>query len=152
MITLELFPLPPSENGLYPTIFIGGRVRRVQSAALKSFLKEVEAWHWSNQRVIASAVSEFKMATQDIMTDISVSIELRLKRERLITKKNTRKVFDVSNRIKAVHDSLSSLLSIDDHRFVCGDVFPTIIAEGKECLKIVLTLRKIKTVGMIEGF
>lgn len=39
------------------------------------------------------------------------------KKERLFTLKNKPKKLDVSNRIKAIHDSLCKLLEIDDSLF-----------------------------------
>lgn len=40
-----------------------------------------------------------------------------LKRSRILTQKNTVKMFDTSNRIKALHDELAKLISVDDSHF-----------------------------------
>lgn len=111
MLLLKKFPLGPSSNSIYSSV--NGR-----------FIKSVEARKYE-ALVDMYGLKEFRILDQfkelvkphDVF---HVDMYFVFVRDRLVSKKETIKRLDSSNRIKSVSDGLSKILGIDDCRFVTG--------------------------------
>jgi len=106
--------MSPSENQMYPT---GKHGRRFPSQHLKKFRQNITFWTFQNAINVKSARMLCKRWLEEGKF-IHVDATFGFPNEKLFTKKNTVKVLDTSNRIKALHDALSTdILLIDDRYF-----------------------------------
>lgn len=114
VVNLEGFPLPPSVNNLYLTI---GK-RRVKAGDYRLFERAVMVWMKRN----AEALDYARQLT--ILTGpkrfIHIDTMFYMKRERIFCKDGRPKRNDTSNRIKALHDALATILGLDDCYFWSG--------------------------------
>lgn len=105
-------PMPPSSNNQYLSVIRNGRPRKVPSAKLSLFKKEMMHWALVHRAAVKSA--------RELIGDAPVEIEayFYFPKTKLIAKTGNWKKLDVSNRLKALHDCLSDILHIDDKLFV----------------------------------
>lgn len=109
-------PMGPSCNNMYPTIRNGNRLFRVSSKELKKFQKEMGKYPSLCKEVFHKG----KFQVQE-WVEAGMPLEIKclffFQHKRIFTKDGCAKKIDVSNYIKAVHDSLCNLLEIDDSVF-----------------------------------
>ncbi len=112
-IYLNGLPNPPSCNALYPTF----RGRRIKSKALIEFTRSVGYWGLAHKLTVLEA-REVCQYWISVGYFLKLSAEINFKKERIFCKDGRVKKMDASNRIKALHDSISeSILCIDDSYF-----------------------------------
>lgn len=134
---LEDLPIPPTSNSQYKLFRRGLKTYHVPSAELKRFKKDMEAWALKNHK----RCIDIKNAIHG-RSHIPLSCEciFYFKKERIWTKAGKPKKFDVSNRLKAIHDEVCKLIGIDDSEFfsISAKKIPT---EGfPECVNINIRL------------
>lgn len=111
MLLLKRFPLPPSSNQLYASV--NGRL--IKSTEGRKYDSLIDGYKLREFRIL----EQFKETVKP--TDLfNVDMHFIFMRDRLISKKDTIKRLDSTNRLKAAHDGLSKILDIDDCRFVTG--------------------------------
>lgn len=153
-IVFDNFPIPPSSNAIYRSFFNKkiGRLVHYKSKELKAYQVLVDSWASNRSMMIAAAKHVLESGVRDHMNSIRVDAYFGLKRSRLWTRENTRKKIDVSNRIKALHDTLSTCLGIDDRFFFPGDCEPVVVADlmEDECVLIKMTVKPPRLMGTIK--
>ena len=113
-IVFPLFPMPPSSNKIYKH-FLDRRskkVRRVSTDSLKQFNVESLRWKLHNKKLCEQAHELFKDEAY-----IKVVVQVGLHDDHIHTKKGKVRKMDVSNRGKALFDSISKLIDVDDCHF-----------------------------------
>jgi len=114
-VLFEDLPMPPTSNHQYISITRRGRTYRVASEELRTF-KELMSMYpniFPDFKVKFHIVQDWAARKRPL----EIRCTFYFKRERLFTKDNRFKRLDVSNRLKASHDSLSEILEIDDSYF-----------------------------------
>lgn len=119
--TFKYFPMSPTSNHLYMVI----RGRLVKSSEGRLYLQKVGQWYSKNK----SAVDKLKAILRD--RTLRVDCAFYFPRSKLLTKKNTLKKLDATNRFKALHDALSQVIGVDDSHFISG-YFEKRISENDE--------------------
>lgn len=120
-------PIPPSSNNQYFLARRGKKTYHIPSEELRDFKRTMAMY--------PSTCTDFLMSKHIIQGWVNEGLQLAIssvfffKSERLFTKKDLPKRLDCSNRIKALHDSLSSLLEVDDSWFF------QVFAQKAECEK-----------------
>lgn len=114
---LRGFPLPPSANGLYANQLKGGG-GRYKTTDYKKF--EADAYHWSlaNQhqlRILRMMIEKLKPSQV-----LHVDRMFWFKAHKILTKDLRPRRNDTSNRLKALDDTLSKLIGLDDSYFWAG--------------------------------
>lgn len=109
-------PIPPSSNNQYILVRRGRKTYHVPSEELKTFKKEMASYAVFNRKafefnkgVVGAWVGEGCL--------LEVKAEMFFEHSRIFCKDGSPKKFDVSNRLKALHDQLALLLDIDDKWF-----------------------------------
>lgn len=107
-------PMPPTSNNQYRLCYRGGKMLHRATHQLTRF-KEL-----MNKYPLTCA-SQFMASKQLIQSWKGVPLEITcvffFHKSRLINRKGEFKRLDVSNRLKAAHDSICRLLEIDDSQF-----------------------------------
>ena len=112
-IAITHLPMPPSENMAYPT---GRNGRRYKSAQLVQFQLDIQRYMQIHNREKHLASQILKTWLMDSMR-LSIILNFYFTKQRLISKKGTTKKLDVTNRLKAICDSISESLDFDDCNF-----------------------------------
>lgn len=108
-------PLPPSSNLIYNTVMIHGYPRRVKSAKMRTWLREMEGWAYNYPEALRDArLLVSNMAADDVL---KVDAVFCFQKGSVLTLKGKPKKLDVSNRVKCLHDRISELIGIDDSYF-----------------------------------
>lgn len=102
-------PIPPSDNNLYANV---PKLGRVKASGYRTYQKEVDAWAWSNMKILREA-----RRLASLKPLLSVTLRLKMTRDCFWTRKGTVKRIDVANRLKASLDVLSRLIELDDSHF-----------------------------------
>lgn len=111
MLLLKRFPLGPSSNSIYSSV--NGRF--IKSVEARKYEALVNMYGLKEFRII----EQFKKLVKP--SDVfHVDMYFVFLRDRLVSKKETIKRLDSSNRIKSASDGLSKILGIDDSRFITG--------------------------------
>lgn len=150
IIIFDNFPIPPSLNHCYPTVFSRklGRAIRVSSGELKKFKRAADNWEASRPEVVKAARRYLLPNHRNL---IQVDAYVGLHSECLFTREATRKKYDVSNRVKPLHDALAEILGIDDRFFSVGETQPVLIPKEKtECVLIRMAIREIQTMSQVH--
>jgi Holliday junction resolvase RusA-like endonuclease len=111
-IVFKGIPLPPSSNNQYILVRGRGKTFHAPSQELKRFRLAME-FYW------AENLAAVKLAQQLFPGHpLTIHASFGFEKSRLLTKKGTFKRLDVSNRLKALHDSVAAAIGIDDCNFV----------------------------------
>lgn len=112
---LTNYPFPPSLNKSYPTNRMG---RRFPSQELTKFKNAAKLYAISQD--LAALVSDCTRVVKDEDVFIKVDLLFSIPKSAMFTKDQRVKKLDVDNRIKAVFDSISDLIQVDDRHFQVG--------------------------------
>lgn len=122
MIILNYLPMPPRLSDCY------ARHRRMfKTKELKAYEKEMLDYWKQNLSVIRKAKLELKSGPQ---SPLRVDRYFVFPPHEIFTKKDTVKMMDTTNRIKAFDDAIANLLQIDDRYFFAGDTQKIVGLEG----------------------
>jgi hypothetical protein len=111
MLLLKRFPLPPSSNKLYASV--NGRL--IKSVEGRRYDASVDMYRLKEFKVL----DQFKETIKP--TDVfRVDMYFIFMKDRLVSKKDTIKRLDSSNRIKQTSDGLAKIIDVDDCRFITG--------------------------------
>jgi hypothetical protein len=109
-------PMPPTSNNQYASLRRGNKIIRVPSTGLRLFKDAMQKYALTCMQQIHAS----RQLTQSWIRDkkpLEITCVFFFHKSRLISKKNDFKKLDVSNRVKAAHDSIADMLGIDDCRF-----------------------------------
>ncbi len=109
-VTFRKWPMSISSNQLYASV----RGRLIKSSAGRNYSKQVQTWAQKNKGTIDKLKVILRGKT------LRVDCAFFFPKSKLVTKKNTLKRIDWSNRIKLVHDNLADLIGVDDSHFISG--------------------------------
>lgn len=109
-VKLHKWPMPMTSNHLY----IVSRGRLIKSNEARKYSNSCLHWGMQNRGTINKL--------REILKDKTLRVDccFVFPRSKLITKKNTLKKIDYSNRLKQLHDELSKMIGVDDSHFVSG--------------------------------
>ena len=153
-VVIRDFPIPPSDNALKIPVRRyrkGGRMGDNKiltfsdSKEYISFKSAVNLWFCRHGQAQTPQFQKIKawVAAGQVL---AIFCDLRLHRETIWTKANAPKRYDAPNRLKALHDTLSKLIGIDDKVF-----FQTIIEKVEipvvkmECFDLIIGPIKPRT-------
>jgi hypothetical protein len=112
-VYLNGLPLPPSCNSIYATF----KGRRIRSKGLCEFVKFVGQWGLINRSSAREAMEVCQFWIQKGYF-LKVSAQISFLKSQIFTKDGKVKELDASNRMKALHDAISTnILHIDDRYF-----------------------------------
>lgn len=114
-ILLSGLPIPPSSNHQYKLFRRGGKTYHVPSKELIQYREAMEAYRYSAPNFLLAKEQMKAWMRCERIFEVNAMFFFHFKR--LFTKQMTVKKFDVSNRLKSLHDCLSTLLEVDDSRF-----------------------------------
>lgn len=145
LILLDRFPLPPTVSAAYINQKRSGG--RTKGHKLKLFEADVTKWWMINRPLISHAR---KALGDEILADkasmIKIDAWVCFHYGSLFTQDGERQKMDVSNRIKALHDSLANVLLIDDRYFMVGETAPVVIKDYEdECVTLMLSVQQMET-------
>lgn len=109
-VIFKRWPMSVSSNQLYASV--NGRL--IKSDAGRNYSLQVHAWAQKNKSTIDKLKAILRGKT------LRVDCAFFFPKSKLVTKKNTLKRIDWSNRIKLVHDNLADLIEVDDSHFISG--------------------------------
>lgn len=136
--TLTGFPMPPSVNHLYG--WSPGAGRLVKSKLCTNYERTVGKWVLTNQ----AQLEKLRLFTKDLGAYVfDVAAMFHMERSSIICLNGKPKKNDTSNRIKALHDVLSSIVGVDDSYFwsLSADKQAT---DNKPFVDIIFKLRNIE--------
>lgn len=138
-VVLRDLPIGPSSNNQYLLLRRGKKTYHVPSKELTLFKKAMEYYaikfptnYLHSKTLIDEWVGANKL--------LEIYCVFYFKREKLFSKKNEPKKLDVSNRLKASHDSLSKMFGIDDKLFFRVFAEKCVCPDGMEemmCVEII---------------
>jgi Holliday junction resolvase RusA-like endonuclease len=152
IIILDKLPIPPSSNQIYRSFYNKkiGRLIHYKSKELKAYETLVGVWAADRIDTMVDVKSKLKQSISNQRAFIRIDAYFGFKPERLWNREGARKKIDVSNRIKALHDALSSLLEIDDRFFCLGDCEPAVVGPWEEeCVLIKMTVSETKSMKAV---
>ncbi len=129
------FPMAPSANALYAGGRFNGKSRRWKSDEYHSFLSRAQTWANKNQKTIQLIKDAADKAAQfgfflrvdtyfcfkkDQLWAKAHKGYLKRSGEEVPPKPDRPKVLDATNRVKATHDFLASMIGRDDLNFWAG--------------------------------
>jgi Holliday junction resolvase RusA-like endonuclease len=144
---LHGMPMPPSSNNAYPTVRVKGFMRRVKSGEMKAYEAAVTMWVRCN----LALESELRLArslVQHLLPGYALRVEctFHFPHEKLYCKSGKLKKMDVSNRLKAAHDTLATQLGIDDSHFIEGS-YERIPIETGQTAFVDVVIRPVRIPG-----
>lgn len=146
VLCIAKFPMPPSSNQIYEPIqkrFGGVGIRK--SKVYKKYEGQVIQWLIANQ----SQIKEIRTFVQSITPHvIHVDAKFWMPKKEIVTADGKPKKNDTANRLKALHDVLSTLIiQIDDSYFWSGgfskEALPDEDEAAESYVDIVLNLRTV---------
>lgn len=107
--------MPPSSNNQYILVRRGGKTFHVPSAKLKAYQNTMNSYPYR----MKSFPSDQKRISEWIQLGYKLEVNalFLFHRKSLFTVDGRVKKMDVSNRLKALHDSLAKLIGVDDSTF-----------------------------------
>lgn len=138
--TIDQFPMPPSTNKLYA--WVNGRM--VKTRDYNEFERMAYKWITLNPTQLIGVRQFLKDFSEKHVIDVST--DFYFEKKRIVCQNGRPKRNDTSNRIKALHDVLSSIiLGVDDCYFWSGvfNKFPLREGEVDEHVKITFKLRML---------
>jgi Holliday junction resolvase RusA-like endonuclease len=113
-ICLPNIPLPPSSNNQYKLFRRGNKTYHVPSDEFKAFKDAMSQYrHLIDLRLFQTYARDWK----DTKTPLEITCKFYVHRKRIYSLSGTIKKWDVSNRLKSLHDCISKMLDIDDSLF-----------------------------------
>lgn len=112
-IIIRDLPLPPSSNNQYLLVRRKGKSYHVSSPELKKFKVEMEEYPLKRPNDFIQNLSLIK-AWKEKKLRLEFHSTFYFSYGRIFTKDHRPKKMDVSNRIKALHDCVASMLGMDD--------------------------------------
>lgn len=169
MIALDDYPFPPQSNNIYRDKMIrmkgpGGKPMwvprgRAKSEEYREYELAVAAWSAQRKELLARARSI--LATTLIIPNALIRIDsvycvpryaegesriAAFAKPKSKSRPAEQRIWDTMNRLKAQFDTLASVLSIPDHRFIPGLATKAILEDdGEPCVTMKLTVERIKT-------
>jgi hypothetical protein len=132
MVIVKNFPMPPGSNHLYKTCAVGNRIFRAPSRKHKDYKKSVKLWALENPdiiRMMKAKVKDWKA--------LQIERYFMFHYKTIYCKDGRIKKMDVSNRIKALDDSLLGLMGLDDSQIFRGFEEKILMPVGyPECVEI----------------
>ena len=132
MFVLTRLPLPPSSNQLYSSV----KGRLIKSIEGRKYDNLIQLYKLKKFRDLEKIASSF--GSDDLLHIETIFI---FNKNRIVGKKGQIKKLDASNRIKQLHDGLSTLLGIDDCRFVSG-VFSKATCQNEKDEQVIVKITK----------
>ena len=141
MLLLKRFPLSPSSNAMYASV--NGRL--IKSAEARRYEASVDMYGLKEFKVL----DQFKETIKP--TDVfHVDMYFIFTKDRLVSKKDTIKRLDATNRLKASHDGLSKILGVDDCRFITGSYHKVYCRFSHE-EQIIIVVKKTALLSLEES-
>lgn len=128
--------MSPTSNTLYTPI----NSRLVKSNAGRMYEQKVLFWSMSKRRLLEEIATNFKSKP------LRVDCTFVFPKSRLVTKKDTLKKIDYSNRLKASMDMLAKIINIDDSYFVCGMAKKACGPDDREYINIIISVSELENV------
>lgn len=116
MVTLDELPLPPSSNSQYVSFAFRGKVIHKPAPSYKAFKAAMAYWaqlHPEELRAARTQVAIWRNQGEVFEVDCFIVVPP----DKLYTQKGEIRKWDVSNRIKALHDQVAEWLGLDDSHF-----------------------------------
>lgn len=136
--TITNFPVPPSANRLYAHVQSRNGMRMVKTRDYRAYERMVYQWLTAN--------SEQVKGTRQLVKDIGdqvlhVDSTFHMGRSEIVCKNGKPKKNDTANRLKALHDMLSSVIvGIDDCYFWSGS-FDKVVIDDEKLGHVTITFR-----------
>lgn len=114
-VLIHDLPIPPSSNNQYMIVKRGRKMLHVPSKELTEYKLKM-----NNISILDPDFKSFKDTIRGWVERgyvLEIRAQFYFKHNRIFTKDSRVKKMDVSNRIKALHDSLSAILGVDDSFF-----------------------------------
>lgn len=141
MLLLKRFPLGPSSNSIYSSV--NGRF--IKSVEARKYEALVNMYGLKEFRII----EQFKKLVKP--SDVfHVDMYFIFLRDRLVSKKETIKRLDSSNRIKSASDGLSKILGIDDCRFITGS-YHKVYCRFPQDEQVIIVVKKTSLLSLDES-
>jgi len=140
-IVIRNYPYPPSENAMYATIRKGNKTWRTSSRELMEYKRRCNTFYLLNKETMKRAqeiIREWVKLGYGIELDALIFMEY----QRFLTKEGQDKKVDVSNRIKGLHDTLSELLKVDDHKIYKMSAEKIVAKEESFCDLIIRPVKR----------
>ncbi len=134
-VTFKRWPMSISSNQLYASV----RGRLIKSSEGRRYTTQVMHWALENRSALDKIRSILRGKT------LRVDCAFYFPKSKLITKKNTLKRIDWSNRIKLVHDCLSDAIGVDDSHFISGYCCKKISDNDESYIDITISAEEMKT-------
>jgi len=112
MYIFERIPLPPTDNHMYKSFVINGKLVRAKSREYREYIQEYKIWELQNLAAIKKVRQLFN--GYDLL---DIYIELHLLHSKIWTKDDRPKKFDGQNRTKSLLDAIANSIGIDDRNF-----------------------------------
>lgn len=115
-IFFDRLPFPPTSNKIYIVYMSQGKVRHGASQVLREFKRDF--YHYEKCHALL-CLQNRNLAQEWVKKNFVLHIhtEFFFEKSRIFTKDGRIKKIDLSNRLKAIHDLVSTLLRIDDSIF-----------------------------------
>ena len=137
-LTITNFPIPPTVNKLYA--YVGGRM--VKAKCYRDYERACYVWLTTNPQQVA----QLRQFTRDIGSYVlHVDACFYMSKRSIVCLNGKPKKNDTSNRLKPLHDVLSSIIiGVDDSYFWSGSFTKFSVDDAVEpYVNIVLKLREI---------
>lgn len=121
-VVVRGYPIPPSDNAIKKPVrrFVKGGIKRVltfmDSPEYVRFKSDLNFWWLSNFRNYSDDFMTVKNWVRDGKV-LGIECDMRIHHERIWTVKGRPQRLDPANRLKALQDTLSKLIQIDDSVF-----------------------------------
>lgn len=132
-VIFKNLPMSPSSNQLYASV----RGRLIKSSEGRNYALKMHIWAQRHKSTIDKLKEILRGKT------LRVDCVFYFPKSKLITKKNTLKRLDWSNRIKALHDSLSDVIGVDDSHFISGYCCKKISDNDEAYIDITISLEHL---------
>lgn len=129
-ILIKGLPIPPSSNSQYKLFRRGNKTYHVPTDELIIFKELMERYPDKHPNEYQS---HLKIMSDWLAKGLTLEFHATFffSHKRVWTLKNTPKRMDVSNRIKALHDCVSSILNVDDCVFFRISAEKTVVKENE---------------------
>jgi hypothetical protein len=98
---------------MYASVVINGKIRRVPKKELTRFKLDCEIWGMKHARYLFRVKAKVKEFINN-GKEIEVQRYFLFNTSKIYTKEHKPKIFDVSNRVKAIDDAVAKMIGVDD--------------------------------------